>query len=204
MRILLVEDSAAQRLVLLRMLERLGHEVTAVCDAETALSLHGSFDALVTDLALPGIGGEALIAALHPDQGAGMVFVAMSASYCTVAGADVVLTKPVLQAQLACALAGDTLAALPPPMTRLDARQIAGLQRELGRDRVKRLIARFIAEADGICARAAPDSMAMHHLAGAAALFGALALQTAALAGNVQAEWPQTRAILLELASQLA
>ena len=203
MRILLIEDSAAQRLVLTHLLRRLGHHVTALGNAELALSHEDTFDAVVTDLALPGLGGAAMITALRAKWLQRVLIIVVSASPGTVAGADVVLAKPVTSAQLARALSGDAPLATATKAMRMDARQITALQQDLGRERVLELIRRFIDEADGICAQTTPDSVALHHLAGAAALFGALALQAAALAGNAQDEWPQTRAALLQVSGQM-
>jgi CheY-like chemotaxis protein len=201
--ILLVEDSRAQRLVLHHTLKRLGHDVTTVANAEEALALDTVFDAVVTDLTLPGIGGAALIMSLRAKWPGAATMIAISASPCPVAGADVVLTKPVTAAQLASALAGRTPLAIAAPQTRLDPGAITALRHDLGRDKAISLIGRFIAEADGVCAQAEPDSTALHHLAGAAALFGAISLNTAALAGNVTKEWPETRVALLDMISQM-
>lgn len=61
--ILLVEDVAVVRLVLKRMLERAGHQVTEAAEggeAMTKLAAH-SFDLLVTDIWMPGMDGISLI-----------------------------------------------------------------------------------------------------------------------------------------------
>jgi CheY-like chemotaxis protein len=62
MKLLLVEDSRELREVADMILRGLGHEVVAVPDAEAALAMLAEqpWDALVTDVSLPGISGIAL------------------------------------------------------------------------------------------------------------------------------------------------
>lgn len=63
-KILVVDDEEAIRANTRDMLQHLGHDVVAVATAEEALGmLDPSFDLLLTDLQLPGMQGDALIAA---------------------------------------------------------------------------------------------------------------------------------------------
>lgn len=65
--ILLVEDEAPLRGLLLRYLERKGYSVTACGDGSTALEAlagEGAFDVAIVDLTLPDIDGETLTANL--------------------------------------------------------------------------------------------------------------------------------------------
>jgi len=59
--ILLVEDEDSVRSVVSRLLRRLGFDVVAAPDAETALDLFeeaaGRFDLVVTDIVMPGLSG---------------------------------------------------------------------------------------------------------------------------------------------------
>jgi len=66
MHVLLVEDSEEVRCIAVEYLTELGHETSAVADAEAALTrlkeLH--CDAVMTDVSLPGMSGIALTKAL--------------------------------------------------------------------------------------------------------------------------------------------
>jgi CheY-like chemotaxis protein len=69
-RVLLVEDERAIRAVTTRMLERAGYTVAAVEDGRAALALieaegGGAFDVVLTDAAMPVMGGRELIVALR-------------------------------------------------------------------------------------------------------------------------------------------
>jgi CheY-like chemotaxis protein len=59
MEVLLVEDSPEVRLITVEYLNELGHQVLAVSDAESAVEqlAQRSFDAVMTDVSLPGMSG---------------------------------------------------------------------------------------------------------------------------------------------------
>jgi DNA-binding NtrC family response regulator len=59
MEILLVEDSPEVSLITVEYLTELGHKVVAVADAELAIDQVGqrAFDAVMTDVSLPGMSG---------------------------------------------------------------------------------------------------------------------------------------------------
>jgi DNA-binding NtrC family response regulator len=59
MEILLVEDSPEVSLITVEYLTELGHRVVAVADAELAIDQVGqrAFDAVMTDVSLPGMSG---------------------------------------------------------------------------------------------------------------------------------------------------
>jgi CheY-like chemotaxis protein len=59
MQILLVEDSPEVSMITVEYLHELGHEVVAVADAELAVAevARRSFDAVMTDVSLPGMSG---------------------------------------------------------------------------------------------------------------------------------------------------
>jgi CheY-like chemotaxis protein len=206
--ILVVEDSAAQRLVLCRMLQTLGHQVVQAADAPTALAIaaHQPFDAVLTDISLPCMSGGALMQALRQRGGpaSGTLMIAVTAGRDDVAGADAVLQKPISKQVLIQALAGKAQSVAAVGGMLLDQAQIAQLQAALGRDQITALIRRFMAEADVVCAQKCPDQMALHHLAGSAALFGARALHAALIAGAWQTIWPATRSAMLTLLDQPA
>jgi two-component system chemotaxis sensor kinase CheA len=69
-RLLVVEDSAFFRSLVVPALGAAGYAVTAVADAREALRLRdagASFDAVISDIAMPGMDGFALAAALRED-----------------------------------------------------------------------------------------------------------------------------------------
>lgn len=65
-RVLVVDDEAPLLIVMKRLLERLGHQVTAVPDGETALQRLATehYDVVISDLTMPRISGAMLAAAL--------------------------------------------------------------------------------------------------------------------------------------------
>ncbi len=66
-RVLLIDDDKDLRQIIRRFLTRSGYQTTAVATAEEALVLLGdaSFDAIVTDLQMPGMGGNAFVTELR-------------------------------------------------------------------------------------------------------------------------------------------
>ncbi len=69
-RVLLVDDEESFRFFVSRGLEKAGHSVDAVADGRTAIDCVGSgvYDAVVTDLVLPGVSGLDVLAAVHEFQ----------------------------------------------------------------------------------------------------------------------------------------
>ncbi|CAM3064354.1 ATP-binding protein [Pseudomonas floridensis] len=65
--VLVVDDLSANRMVLTRQLEFLGHQVVPVDGGESALQVwrDGAFDAVITDCNMPGISGYALTEAIR-------------------------------------------------------------------------------------------------------------------------------------------
>ncbi|HLB08093.1 MAG TPA: ATP-binding protein, partial [Gemmatimonadaceae bacterium] len=65
LRILVVDDEEAVRRAVVRILERRGHMVREAAEGEAALAMLESstsaFDVIVTDMRMPGLGGEALL-----------------------------------------------------------------------------------------------------------------------------------------------
>jgi CheY-like chemotaxis protein len=207
-RILVVEDSAAQRLVVCHMLQSLGHDVVAVGDAETALTTarQAAFDVVLSDITLPGLSGTDLLHQLRLTGGptAQARMIAMSAAKDQTADAAMVLQKPVTKRALVQALAGDAGLSAPTKDLLIDPAQLARLQSDLGRDVILALLRRFVTEAEMVFAQKMPDKMMLHQLAGSAGLFGARALHAAVLAGAWQTIWPATRAALLAMMDQTA
>ncbi|OUM06221.1 hybrid sensor histidine kinase/response regulator [Pseudomonas syringae] len=116
--LLVVDDMSANRLVLTRQLEFLGHRVVPVEDGEAALSTwrEGLFDAVITDCNMPGISGYALTEAIRrieekeqrrrcPIIGCTANAMSDEADRCEQAGMDGLLIKPLSLARLARELA---------------------------------------------------------------------------------------------------
>jgi DNA-binding NtrC family response regulator len=71
-RILIVDDEAAQRSSIAKMIERWGFQADSAAEGEEALRKlkESSFDAMVTDLMMPGMDGEELLRRIR-EEGAG-------------------------------------------------------------------------------------------------------------------------------------
>jgi len=69
-RVLIVDDDEITRLILGRMMEDAGHQVTYACDGEQALGVvrAGRFDLVMTDLAMPERNGLRLIQDLREED----------------------------------------------------------------------------------------------------------------------------------------
>jgi CheY-like chemotaxis protein len=200
MHILVVEDSAAQRHVLLHMLQGLGHRAVAVAHAEAALAQDVAYDAVIADLRLPGMAGDALLGTLRRRMGPKVRMICVTAGDPLPVGAFIGLHKPINRARLVQALAGQAAdEGQDHPGGLVDRTRLASLHADLG-PAARRLLQRFVAEADTLFAQHSNDAMALHHLAGAAALFGAQQLQMALVSGTDgwRVLWPATRAALLQ------
>lgn len=105
-RILIVDDSAANRLTLRLELGDRGHEVVEAADGREAIALlkGGGFDAVVTDIWMPEADGIAVVQALRqgaPDLpvfvitgGGPGLSIASAAALAEVWGADQIYIKP--------------------------------------------------------------------------------------------------------------
>jgi signal transduction histidine kinase/ActR/RegA family two-component response regulator len=114
--ILLVDDVAINRQVTGRMLEKLGHRVTAVSGGEEALERWRAerYDLVFMDVQMPGMDGyqaTARIRELDREQGVHTPIVAVTAfamdgdaKKCRDAGMDDYLSKPVRSAQISAVL----------------------------------------------------------------------------------------------------
>jgi CheY-like chemotaxis protein len=112
LRLLLVDDSDVNVEVVSEMLRRLGHDVTAALDGESALATLASrtFDVVFMDVQLPGMDGLEVTRRFR-DGGGKAPVVALTAhtssrdrDRCLAAGMNAVLTKPVDTPHLAAVI----------------------------------------------------------------------------------------------------
>jgi CheY-like chemotaxis protein len=134
LRILVAEDNAVNQRLILRLLERRGHQVTLAQTGVEAVSAsqRAAFDIVFMDLQMPEMGGlEATAAIRQREHAAGghVPIVAMTAhamkgdrERCLESGMDGYLSKPVktseLDAVLATVAAGVPAAGAALPVTR--------------------------------------------------------------------------------------
>jgi two-component system sensor histidine kinase/response regulator len=110
LRLLLVEDNAANRLVASRLLEKLGHSLTTAENGREAVAAverlgFDSFDAILMDVQMPvmdGFQATAALRAMEPPGGRRIPIIAMTAraaqgdrEQCLAAGMDAYLSKPI-------------------------------------------------------------------------------------------------------------
>jgi CheY-like chemotaxis protein len=109
LRVLIVDDEAAIRHVIARYLTRRGHQVAEAAEGAAALDLLavGSYDVIISDRRMPGMGGEALLEVLR-ERGLSSRVIMLTGD---PAGADqdadggvTVLLKPIELQEIACAV----------------------------------------------------------------------------------------------------
>jgi CheY-like chemotaxis protein len=115
LRVLLAEDDAINRIVVLDMLELLGHRADAANDgieALHALEQH-AYDVVLMDVQMPGMDGLEVTRRVRSTKGDQLHIVALTAhalsgdrERCLAAGMNGYLSKPVRLADLQNALAG--------------------------------------------------------------------------------------------------
>jgi two-component system, sensor histidine kinase and response regulator len=107
LRVLIAEDSAVNRRLLIRILEKHGHEIASVADGGAALeaALTGAFDVVLMDVQMPimdGLEAARLIRAAERSRGGHLPLIAVTAhamrgdrERCLAAGFDGCVFKPV-------------------------------------------------------------------------------------------------------------
>jgi len=163
--VLVVDDSPVERRIVTHVLEARGHAVTVSGDGAEALALFAAriaeapFDAVVLDLHMPGLDGEALAAALRAHAAVGAPPLALRLVVLSgtaggeIPGVDRRLGKPIDPLALAAALEGRNEAAAPvEALDPLAARPVFDAGEALRRARGRRellveLIGIFLADA---------------------------------------------------------
>jgi signal transduction histidine kinase/HPt (histidine-containing phosphotransfer) domain-containing protein/AmiR/NasT family two-component response regulator len=199
LRALVVEDNATNRLVALRLLERLGHEADAVCNGVEAVAAFGlkQYDIVLMDVMMPEMDGltatRRIRAVERPGSRraiAGLTAGSRSDSLaeCMAAGMDAVTTKPVTLNSLRAVIAEALDAAGRQARQAATEDTMPGISRlleELGEDAVREILAGF-AEDMNVMLKAMREAAgrgdtgaiyrAAHSVAGAARNVGATAL----------------------------
>ncbi|SDQ53727.1 multi-sensor hybrid histidine kinase [Pseudomonas cannabina] len=195
--LLVVDDMSANRLVLSRQLEFLGHRVVSADGGEEALAIwrEAKFDAVITDCNMPGISGYALTEAIRqieakelrqrcPVIGCTANAMTDEAARCEQSGMDGLLIKPLSLARLAQELADVVreqtfdMGALHR-MTRASPEQMQRLLSELWKNLLHEhsLLEPAVAALDW-----STLSASLHRLKGAASLVDAMPLASACAA----------------------
>jgi two-component system sensor histidine kinase EvgS len=207
LRLLVVDDLSASRLVLARQLEFLGHDVVCAEHGDAALQhwCDGSFDGVITDCNMPGMSGYVLAEALRrlerQEQRRPGVIIGCTANatleekpHCVQAGMDDLLVKPVSLTQLSSLLAQRFKESSFDPgtlrrMTQANEEQMQRLLNELDKN--------LLEERDVIRAAVERQDLRMleaslHRLNGAACLINAapLARACAQLNGRLRSQGP--------------
>jgi DNA-binding response OmpR family regulator len=110
-RVLIIDDEESTRLLLASMLTKdLGIDAQLAGTCEQALKLAGNYayDAILLDLLMPGIGGQAVLAEIRqatPNAGTPIIIVSVvgdkaTVDACMAAGANAYHVKPVRRAEL--------------------------------------------------------------------------------------------------------
>ena len=110
-RVLIVDDEESTRLLLASMLAKdlgLDAQLAGTCEQALRLASNYVYDAILLDLLMPGIGGQALLAEIRratPNAGTPIIIVSVVADKatmdaCMAAGANAYHPKPVRRADL--------------------------------------------------------------------------------------------------------
>ena len=110
-RVLIVDDEESTRLLLASMLSKdlgVDAQLAGTCEQALRLASNYAYDAILLDLLMPGIGGQALLAEIRqatPNAGTPVVIVSVvgdkaTVDACIAAGANAYHHKPVRRAEL--------------------------------------------------------------------------------------------------------
>lgn len=191
-RILIVEDNEINRLLLVKVLEKHGHEVTSACGGEESVQIVGGqrFDLILMDISMPGMDGIEAVSRIRRGRLAeNTPIVALTAHAAAEdrqrilrAGFAEVLTKPVSQKDLATAIRDYT--GTSHANADQTAEGIRAVFDGLGSDRAAYYLNRFQREylmlRAGVNSGSSPDKALRaeaHRLAGSASILGLKPLQ---------------------------
>lgn len=110
-RVLIVDDEESTRLLLASMLSKdlgVDAQLAGTCEQAVRLASNYAYDAILLDLLMPGIGGQAVLAEIRqatPNAGTPVIIVSvvgdkMTIDACIAAGANAYHVKPVRRAEL--------------------------------------------------------------------------------------------------------
>jgi signal transduction histidine kinase/CheY-like chemotaxis protein/HPt (histidine-containing phosphotransfer) domain-containing protein len=224
LRILVAEDNPVNRIVALRILERLGHRADAVGTGTEAVAASAltDYDMILMDVMMPEMDGLAATRAIRETQPpqVRLAIIGLTASSsaeqltaCLDAGMDAVTTKPVTIARLRAAIAeGRTVSERRPVAETYQANtpRLQELAEMLGEDVVAELVNTFAEDtrahlATMLAAAARDDGTTIyrsaHSVAGAARNVGADALAERASALETTAGSLSAARIVVEIAA---
>ncbi len=211
LRLLLAEDNALNRELVLRLLGREGAQIDCAADGRQALEAlqRHDYDLVLMDMQMPGMDGLQACRALRREpRWARLPVLAMSANTspadraaCLAAGMDEHLGKPFDLEQLVATIRR-LCAADPPPV--LDS---AGALARLGQDTAfyAQLLRQFAAQAEPLLQRLTEqhDRAAAHQLKGIASALGAQRLAAACALAETDAGRIDAQGLRAELAAVL-
>jgi len=110
-RVLIVDDEESTRLLLASMVSKdlgVDAQLAGTCEQALRLASNYAFDAILLDLLMPGIGGQAVLAEIRqatPNAGTPVIIVSVvgekaTIDACMAAGANAYHVKPVRRAEL--------------------------------------------------------------------------------------------------------
>jgi DNA-binding response OmpR family regulator len=110
-RVLIVDDEESTRLLLASMLSKdlgVDAQLAGTCEQAVRLASNYAYDAILLDLLMPGIGGQAVLAEIRqatPNAGTPVIIVSvvgdrLTIDACIAAGANAYHVKPVRRAEL--------------------------------------------------------------------------------------------------------
>src|SRR5260221_1249124 len=120
-RVLIVDDEVSTRLLLASMLSKdlgVDAQLAGTCEQAVRLASNYAYDAILLDLLMPGIGGQAVLAEIRqatPNAGTPVIIVSvvgdkMTIDACTAAGAHPHHRKPGRRARLGATAKAQTAA----------------------------------------------------------------------------------------------
>src|SRR6185503_17353150 len=129
-RVLIVDDEESTRLLLASMLSKdlgVDAQLAGTCEQALRLASNYAYDAILLDLLMPGIGGQAVLAEIRqatPNAGTPVIIVSvvgdkMTIDACIAAGANAYHIKPVRRAELVATVKAQIAArGKPKPLAR--------------------------------------------------------------------------------------